>query len=156
MTRNKKATIKNYTSEVSMTRSVQKIESCLVRGGAQDILKSYEDGLLTGIAFILQVDGISIPFRLPARVDNVKKFLMEEVKRPQSGTEARIEQQAERTAWKILSDWVEIQLSLVTLGQAKFMEVFLPYVYDHAKKRTYFDVVEKRGIQSLLTYVEEV
>lgn len=153
MTRNK-PTIKNYTSDVPVNRSVFKIEECLVKNGAKDILKTYENGELSGIAFILPVGANVIPFRLPARVDNVKKFLREGVKRPHKGTLKRIEDQAGRTAWKILSEWVEIQMSLITLGQAKFMEVFLPYVYDHNTNTTYFETIEKKGFAGLLTYKE--
>ena len=50
--------------------------------------------------------GIAMFFQLPAKVDDCFKVLFTEVKRPQSDTKKRIMQQAERTAWKIISDWV--------------------------------------------------
>lgn len=147
-----KSKIKNYTSSATTARSVQHIEERLVMNGAKDILKTYEGGRLSGIAFIVDAGGTDMPFRLPARVKNVENALKGSVKRPHRGTMERIEQQAERTAWKLLSDWVDVQMSLIELDQAKFMEVFLPYVYDHASRKTYFEVVEERGFSNLLTY----
>jgi hypothetical protein len=93
-----------------------------------------------------------MPFRLPARIKNVEKALKAQVKKPHQGTFARIEEQAERTAWKLLSDWIDVQISLIELQQAQFMEVFLPYVYDHASNQTYFEKMEKKGFSHLLEH----
>lgn len=141
--------VKNYTSQVAASRSVQHIEDRLVSHGAMNILKLYEEKRLVGVAFILCVGGKQIPFRLPARIDNVEKVLRGQVKRPRSGTLSNIRAQAERTAWKLLADWVEIQVSLVELQQVQFMEVFLPYVYDHAKQQTFFEKLEQTGFKQL-------
>lgn len=144
--------LKNYTSTVPVERSVAQIERRLVAHGAHDILKLYEDKKLTGIAFITTIEGQKIPFRIPARVENVRKSMVSSLKRPRKGSVDRASDQAERTAWKLLADWVDIQVSLLELNQAKFMEVFLPYMYDHNKKRTLFERMESDGIKNLLTY----
>ena len=141
--------IKNYTSSVPSSRSVQHIEDKLVQHGAKNILKLYEDKKLVGIAFIMDLNGQDLPFRLPARIYNVEKMLRSKIKRPRSGTLKNIAQQAERTAWKLLSDWVDIQVSLVDLQQVKFLEIFLPYVYDHLKEETYFEKLEKTNFKHL-------
>jgi len=146
--------IKNYTSTVPASRSVQRIEDKLVAHGAKNILKLYEDKKLIGIAFILTVDNNKeIPYRLPARINNVEKILRSKIKRPRSGTSQNIAAQAQRTAWRLLADWVDIQVSLVELQQVKFIEVFLPYVYDHSKKQTFFEKIEKENFRQL-TYIE--
>jgi hypothetical protein len=142
--------VKNYTSTVVASRSVQHIEERLVEHGAMNILKLYEDKCLVGIAFILDNNGEQLPFRLPARISNVEKQLRSEVKRPRKSTFKNIKEQAERTAWKLLADWVDIQISLVELQQVKFMEVFLPYVYDPVKKQTFFEKLEETGFKQLL------
>lgn len=36
--------------------------------------------------------------------------------------------QADRTAWKLLQDWVEVQASLIRIGMSTATEVFLPYM----------------------------
>ena len=141
--------IKNYTSTVPASRSVNRIEDRLVKGGAQDILKIYEDKKLKGIAFTIDVEGKKMPFKLPARVEKVEKKLKSAVKRPQQGTYKNIEAQAERTAWKILSDWVDIQMSLIELDQAEFLEIFLPYSFNYSTNQTLFEKFKKDGFKQL-------
>lgn len=117
--------------------------------GANNILKDYEDDKLKGIAFIVDIGGKQIPFKVPARVERVEKRMMDNVKRPRKKTFKRIRDQAGRTAWKILSDWVDIQMSIIELDQVEFMEVFLPYVYDPAKAETFFEKIKGGGFKLL-------
>jgi hypothetical protein len=141
--------IKNYTSEAPAVRSVNHIEQRLVENGAKNISKLYLDKRLNGIAFVISVNGIDMPFRLPARIDRVKKRLSSMVKRPRKGTMDRIVEQAERTAWKLLADWVDIQMSLIELDQVEFVEVFMPYIYNHVKEQTFFEQIKKEGFKLL-------
>ena len=143
--------IKNYTSNVPAERSVIHIERSLVDHGAKNIFKNYsKDAGLEGLAFVIEINGKDYPFKIPARIARVEKRLLDQVKKPRNGTVSRIKDQAERTAWKILADWVDIQMTLIDLDQVEMMEVFLPYAYDAAKKQTLFDKV-KEGSLKLLT-----
>jgi hypothetical protein len=60
----------------------------------------------------------TLPFHLKAQVEECFTILWKEVKRPRPDTKAILKQQANKTAWKILSDWTEIQSSMILLGQA--------------------------------------
>ena len=142
--------IKNYTSQVPANRSVQHIEDCLIKSGAKGILKLCEERKLVGVAFVVSVDGRDMPFRLPARIDRVEKRLRGQIKRARSGTMAKISEQAERTAWKLLSDWVDIQMSLIELDQVEFMEVFMPYLWDQSKDQTFFEKMKSNGFKMLI------
>lgn len=142
--------IKNYTSEVPASRSVNHIEERLVKHGAKNILKIYnDDKKLSGVAFIISLNGKDTPFRLPARIERVEKHLRDAITRPRKGTLDKLKSQAERTAWKLLSDWVDIQMSLIELDQVEFLEVFLPYIYDHGKERTFFERIKDEGFKML-------
>jgi hypothetical protein len=141
--------IKNYTSQVPINRSVQHIEDCLVKHGAKNILKLYDDHKLTGIAFIVQVEGRDKPFRLPARIDRVENRLRKLIKRPRPGTLNKISEQAGRTAWRLLSDWVSVQMSLIELDQVELIEVFMPYLYDPVKEQTFFEKMKNGGFAML-------
>lgn len=143
--------IKNYTSEVPATTSMGKIEQALVQAGATDISKKYENGIFVAIRFRMPINNIPMFFELPARVENCFKVLFKEVKRPQPDTKTRVRQQAERTAWKIVSDWVQIQLSMILLDQAEPMQVFLPFVWDPKTEKTFFEQVKDGGYKALLT-----
>lgn len=142
--------LKNYTSEVPAVTSMGKIETALVEAGATDISKKYENGVCVAVRFRMIINNMPMFFELPARVENCYRVLYAEVKRPQADTKDRVRKQAERTAWKIVCDWVLIQLSMIMLEQAEPMQVFLPFVWDPVKEETYFDKLKSGGFKALL------
>lgn len=143
--------LKNYTSEVSASRSIAWIEGKLARHGASQILKEYgKDGRLTSIAFIIETKGIEMPFRLPARIAECEKMLKGEVRRPRPETYKRIAEQAERTAWKIMADWVDAQMAMIELAQVDLLEVFLPYLFDRSSRQTFYQSLQAKGFQKAL------
>lgn len=122
--------MKNYTSEVPAFRTVARIEECLVRAGATNIMKDYSNGQLDGLCFSIGIEGKTFGIRVPANIAAVEKVLASEIKRPTRERLGRLKAQAERTAWKLMQDWVEVQLSLVEMRQAELLQVFLPYVWN--------------------------
>jgi len=84
--------LKNYTSQVPVSKSISMIESKLAASGASQILK----------------------------------------------------------AWKIILDWVEVQIALIELSQVEFLEVFMPYLYDYSTEQTYFEKVKSNNYKTLL------
>lgn len=145
-----KPNIKNYTSGVAADRSVSKIEQTLVDLGATNISKQYIDGKLAAISFLILVNGNTVPFKLPARVDKVREALRKSYKRISTPALRKITEQADRTAWKIVSDWVEIQATLIRLEQAEFLEVFLPYAYKIEQDQTFFERLKSTNYKALL------
>lgn len=144
--------IKNYTSTVDASKSMMRIEELLVEIGATDINKKYENKVCTGITFLYYDHQVqkTLAFRLQAQVDEVFNVLWKEVKRPLPNTKQNLQQQAIRTAWKLLSDWTEVQCSMILLGQAKPLQMFLPFVYDVQSDQTLFDKVVTGKSQLLL------
>jgi len=135
--------IKNYTSSIDALRSMAKIKELLVEIGATNINKEYVEKVCTGITFLLFDHQLqkTLPFHLKAQVQECFVILWKDVKRPRSDTRAILQQQANKTAWKILSDWTEIQCSMTLLGQAKPLQMFLPFKYDMKTSETLFDKV---------------
>lgn len=147
--------IKNYTSKVSAERSISRIEKKLVDKGAYNIIKLYENKELQGVLFLYRIKGKETLFKLPARVDKVEKKLMEYYNNPKTpSARERIKAQAKRTAWKILNDWIDIQMSLIDLEQLTFMEIFLAHVYDYEKKKTFSEELEEQEYKPLLEFKE--
>lgn len=142
--------LKNYTSSVPAVTSMGRIELALVKAGATDISKKYKDGICIAITFRMMVQEHPMFFQLQAKVDACFDVLWKEVKRPKTDTRHRTREQAERTAWKIISDWVEIQLSMILLEQAEALEIFLPYAYDPATEQTFFNKLKEGGFKALL------
>ena len=140
--------MKNYTSEVAVEKTVARIEEALVRSGASNIMKEYVAGRVSGISFALpNPNGGKAIIRLPANFDAVYDVLRKQVKRPNPHTQQRLQEQSERTAWKLMQDWVEVQLSLVEMRQAEPLEVFLPYIWNG--QRSFYAHVKEAGFTAL-------
>ena len=143
--------IKNYTSTVDASRSMSRIEELLVEIGATNINKKYEEKVCTGITFLLFDSQLqqTLPFHLKAQVEECFTILWRDVKRPRDYTKSLVMQQSNRTAWKILSDWTEVQCSMILLGQAKPLQMFLPFMYDTKSSETLFDKISSGKVKLL-------
>lgn len=58
-------------------------------------------------------------------------------------------EQAERTSWKLLHEWVHIQITMIAMEQAEALQVFLPYAYDSKKDETFFERLKGNGFKQL-------
>ena len=142
--------LKNYTSSVPVLDSISRIEFRLSQAGATHIGKTYVDQKPVGIMFQIDVNGMPMSFKLPAKPDKVFEYM---IKQKKQGFKDNVREttrlQADRTAWKILSDWVEIQISLIELDQAEPMEVFMQYLYDGKKDKTLYEIAKGDGFKML-------
>ena len=67
---------------------------------------------------------------LPANIEGVLKvFAKQKVKADR--------EQAERTAWRNIRDWILAQMAFVEAGNVEVDEVFLPYLTDGKGKTLY-------------------
>jgi hypothetical protein len=133
------------------SRSMARIEELLVEIGATNINKQYKDKIYTGITFLLYDQQLqqTLTFHLKAQIEECFTILWKEVKRPRPDTRDLLTKQASKTAWKILSDWTEIQCSMILLGQAKPLQMFLPFMYDIKSNETFFDKVSSGKMKLL-------
>ena len=146
--------IKNYTSEVDASKSMANIEKVLVDIGASNINKNYKDKICTGITFLyfdLQMRQ-TLAFHLKAHVQECFNILWKEKVRKTDDQKQSCMIQANRTSWKILSDWTGIQCSMILLGQATPLQMFLPFVYDTNNDETLYDKIASGKMDKLLTY----
>lgn len=140
--------IKNHTSEIPASTSQARIEKRLVSAGAKNILKSYDDNqTCNAISFILPVDGKQLTFQLPAKVEEIYNALVAEYTRPTPRSFEICRQQAERTAWKIISDWVDIQLTMIALEQAEVLQMFFPFLTNG--KETFYQRIKNDDFKLL-------
>lgn len=156
--------LKNYTSGVSAEKSITAIERILVLHGATNILKEYgPNGELSAIAFMIKDPKVAtsenregkMSFKLYARINVVEKLLREEYRRPRKGTFKKIEEQAGKTAWKILYDAISSQMALVDLGQRELLAVFLADAYDTNKRMTLFEKIQSGQLKQLMAGTNE-
>lgn len=121
-------TLKNYTSAGRNT--FDKIQQILSLHGATKVMFDYQNGKVIAITFGLEIDGKTMGFRLPALVENVVEILYggeDRWGRKKKITDAQREQ-AYKTAWANIRDWIDAQLALVATQQVKIQTVFLPYL----------------------------
>jgi hypothetical protein len=117
--------LKNYTTQVPASRSVQEIQEMLQKHGASGVLMEYEPGTgrIASLAFKINLNGQDWGFRLPLRWREAQRVMKE-----QRISKSRDDDYCYRVAWRILRDWVNIQMALVELDIVQMQEVFLPYV----------------------------
>ena len=149
--------LKNYTSTVSVLRSIAYIESKLTQNGARQILKEYgPTGKVDCICFTIPLQGKDVHFKLAARIAQCEEVLKQNLSsRVKPETRKKLPAQAERTAWKIISDLVEVQMAMIELKQREVMEIFLPYVYNCETKQTFFEQIKERKFKALLPASKE-
>lgn len=146
--------LRNRTSTVPPQRTISAIEDMLGQAGAVHIGKTYDNGEVVGFLFQLLVEGKPITFKLPCRWEPVESLLFPDKERRtwkknfQKRKEANREQ-AKRTAWRLMHDWISVQLAMIQLEQAEAMQVFLPYAYDSANDMTFFDHIREGGFKQL-------
>ena len=135
--------LKNYTTGVSAIRSIAEIEVLLASFGASAVLKEFlSDGTVQSLSFKFKDKG----YKLPANVEGVFNVMYEEKKQSHRRDVAvnRVKQ-AYNTAWRIIRDWVNAQLSIIASGQAQPEEVLLPYLWDG--KRTLYQAYKDGGLK---------
>ena len=85
---------------------------------------------MKAITFGLDINGQQAGFRLPALVENVAEILYggkDRWGRTKKITNTQREQ-AYKTAWANIRDWIDAQMALVDTRQVKLEQVFLPYL----------------------------
>lgn len=162
--------LKNYTSNVPVSETIHNIEKVLIKCGVSGITKEYgaTPGEIISVIFHIQPDPSAPKFtiRLPVNKERALEALWlnyadgatlskdgqkiddwnHRQKRKQKKDFA---QQAERTAWKIIQDWVEVQMSMIQTRQADFVEVFMPYLFD-GKQTIYQRAIAAGGVNTLM------
>ena len=116
----------NYTTRIDADKTASEIARCLSLHGATSVLTDYnkEEGFIEALSFKIEVGDQVIGFRLPCDWKPVLDILENDRKVPRSKVNR---EQAVRTAWRIVKDWVEAQMALVETKMATTQEVFLPY-----------------------------
>ena len=144
-----KINVKNYTSQVPVTTSVARIEEMLVDFGADNILKGYREKALASIQFTLIINDNSSIFKIKAYPDIIEELLIAEYVRPTNKSYKQAGLQADRTAWKIVHDWVQIQLTMVRLEQMPIEEAFMTKMLNPKTGQVFFDVMKNDGFKLL-------
>lgn len=93
------------------------------------MMTEYDGRQVSAVSFSMNIDGKKMSFKLPCNWRAVREVFDE-----QGITTSRVkhrdknlDNQAIRTAWRLILEWVEIQLALVEVNMVTIPQVFLPY-----------------------------
>lgn len=157
--------LKNYTSNVPVHQTIHRIEQVLLACGVSGIAKEYgENQKIVALTFKVAFDKEAAPIvvRLPVK----EKAAQDALWRDYAGVDISADgrsviygcqkkkrpadfiEQGERTAWKLMQDWVEVQMSMIQLNQATLDEIFLPYLWNG--KQTVYERIKEVGMRNLL------
>lgn len=135
----------NYTTGISVDKTVSEIQKILTKNGASAILVENDDtGEIIALSFRVKLNDNVISFRLPNDWRPVLHILERDPKVPRA---KRTKEQALRVSWRIIKDWVEAQMAIVQTKMVQLDQVFLPYAV--AKDgRTFYEVAKSSNLLS--------
>lgn len=141
--------ILNYSTSISAVKTSSEVQNLLAAHGAQRVSVIFEAGKPLGIAFAITTEyGLRV-FELPANAEGVFACLKVESKAGKIRANFANEDQAVRTAWRILKDWISAQLAIIEAGMVTLDEVMLPYMITPSG-RTYIQSYRKSEDSALL------
>ena len=123
----------NYTTKIEPEQTISEIQKMLSRHGVTAMMTEYDGPHVSGVSFRVNLDGKPLAFRLPCNWKAVEAILrpknprnLYDAKR-KAAQEDAWKQQAIRTAWRIIKDWIATQLAMVEVKMVTVPQVFLPY-----------------------------
>jgi hypothetical protein len=144
---------KNYTTKVPVSKTLAEIEQIISLMGAHNISKQIAEKRVYAVQFQIMVPmshgEVPIVIRLPVNADAFFKELWKDVARRNQEAQARVMDQAERAAWRLAKEWLEVQWSLIRMRQTDFLQVFLPYVWDESGSQSFYESLRSGGFKAL-------
>lgn len=140
-----------YSQSKRVFEDIQKI---LRDHAAKSVTLDYDaTQRVSAISFSLEIGGQILHFRMPARYENVEKIFSRQKGRRLTDVER---DQAYRTAWANLRDWIGAQFALIETDMVETVEVFLPYMLNQAGE-TYFQTLKQQHflLESKTRIIEE-
>ena len=138
--------ILNYTTTVDPLKTAGEIEYMLVKHGARQVLKDYENEELASISFVIKRGPFDIPIVLTAKVDRCLAVLQREKSTTRNSSIKATRDQAYKVAWRIMRDWIEAQMAIIDIDMVTLEEVFLPYIKT-PDGRTFYQQIEDKKFQ---------
>jgi hypothetical protein len=146
-----KPNVRNFTSIVPAAKSQAAIEQLLVQAGATTVTKffSEETRQCEGFLFQLAAGPVPLVFRLPVNAELVYQGFVRRAGHLDSKKRTALRAQAERTAWKTMQEWVQIQLDMILTQQVEPLQAFLSYNYSQANGATFYDQIKGGSVKLL-------
>ncbi len=146
--------IKNYTTDVPAQKTIMEVQNMLLEAGASAIMMESEAGQIKGIFFKMKMNESDVPFKLPAKPEKVYSVLFAGMVNNHRYGESRKEKST-NIAWRIVKDWLAVQLSLIHMEMADPAEIFFPFMLTGANT-TLYEQAKATGFDKLLPSPNEL
>lgn len=115
----------NYTTQIAVSKSMAQVQTLLVAAGATAVMATYDQGRAVGMTFSIKTDSGMRTFELPVDANKAQAVLKRQRVAPKYSTL----EQAERIAWRIIKDWIEAQLAMLSTEMVTLDQIMLPYMH---------------------------
>jgi hypothetical protein len=117
----------NYTTTIDPSKTAGECIAILVQHGASHVGMEMEEKIPTGISFQIQTRWGRRGYALPINVDGTYQALLQARRRGHIPPRYADRDQARRVAWRVLKDWLEVQIAMIEAGMFALEEVMLPW-----------------------------
>ncbi len=137
--------IKDQTTTISVDKTLAEITRLLGAHGARRITIDYDGkGNPSALAFSIDTPLGERAFLLPANVDGVWRALTKGYEEGRVQRRFASREQAARTAFRILKDWLEAQVAIIDAGMASMDEALFAYLLAPTGRTAYVEYTEQR------------
>lgn len=145
--------ILNYTTKIDAWKSVNEIQQILSKHGVSHFAIKNEGSFPVALTFSIDYKGLPMNYLLPCNHEGVLRAMKRDRKIPNSHKNS---EQALRTSWRIIKDWVEAQLAIVEAELAPIQEVFMQRLIINQAGETLSDkILNSNGIKLLTTNAQD-
>ena len=115
----------NYSTRIEAEQTIGEIQRMLSSHGVTAMMTEYDGRNVSAVSFKMAIEGKPMAFKMPCNWKAVREIFKAEPKI--RGTKLNTDEQAIRTAWRIIHTWVKSQIALVEVNMVTIPQVFLPY-----------------------------
>ena len=119
----------NYTTTIDAEQTISEIQKMLSKHGVSAMMTEYDGSQVAAVSFRINVGDKPMAFKLPCNWRAVREIFRQEFRTSGSvkHKDKSLDNQAVRTAWRIVKVWIEAQLAMVEVNMVTVPQVFLPY-----------------------------
>lgn len=119
--------ILNYSTIIDPEQTIGEIQKLMSKHGVTAMMTEYDGPRVAAVSFQMMIKDKKVGYKLPCNWRSVHQVFKEQGIPYIKHKDKNIENQAVRTAWRVIKDWIEAQLALVEINMVTIPQVFLPY-----------------------------
>lgn len=129
----------NYSTTIEPIKTAGECTSMLAIHGASEISTTWAEGEPVGLRFVIKTAYGPMQYTLPININGTWRMLQQAKSKGKITARFATEEQAKRVAWRVMKDWLEVQLDMVEAGVAEFAQIMLPYMHTDGAGSTVWD-----------------